>query len=173
MEELINPTEPDAFVGIDPDDTITIEFDKGKFTLGVLPVGLWDRFAARSFVAVQHARRVTIKRLAEEGKNPEELVGETATLLDIELQRDDTYRAEQHRVWVDAVRYGLRGHEKFNTKAGKPVPFLTETKIIDGVELQVVTETTLKHYRPNMILMVALWGGLRQLHTIGVPEKKA
>lgn len=171
MEELVNPTEPDAFIGIDPDDTLTITFGKGKFTLGVLPVGLWDRFAARSFVAVQHARRVTIKRLADEGKNPDEMVGEISTL-DIELQRDDEYREEQHRIWVDAIRYGLRGHDKFNTKAGKPVPFITETKVIDGVSMQIVAEATLKHYRPNMILMVALWGGLRKLHTIEVPEKK-
>lgn len=166
--------EDDAFIGIDPSDTLTVNYGKGEFTLGVLPAGMWDRVNTKMIITLTGARRRGIRDLSARGEDPEGLLGPASKLtnLDIAVQSDETLKREVNSIRVQAIKYGLRGHDKFKTKKGV-VPYHSTNEEVDGMTARIVAESTLDYYRMNPALMEALWVGLRQLHDLSEPEKKA
>lgn len=163
-----------AFIGIDPSDTIVIKYGNGEFTLGVLPAGMWDRVNTRMIIALTNARRECIRDLAAKGLDPEEVVGQSTKLtrLDIEVQCQDELKKNVATIHIEALRYGLRAHERFKTKKGT-VPYEATEQVVDGVPVPVVSEKTLRYYRTNPAVSQALWIGFRQLHDLDETAKKA
>lgn len=170
-----NPVPETAFVGVDPEDTLEVPYGGGVFTLGVLPVGLWDRFSTRSMSAYLNSVRRITARLHAEGKDPQQPMvdGETVTLLDEEVFKDEQYLNDMHSIHIGALRYGLRGHQGFVNKKRQAFPFETKTESIDGQVFQVATEKTLKAYRVHTQLLMMLWRGMRKLHELSDDAKKA
>lgn len=166
-----NPVEPTAFIGIDPDDTLEVNFSGGTFTLGVLPVGLWDRFSSRSMVTYMNAYRRAIAKLKDEGRDPDEKPKGIISLAELEVTVDPQFLSEMSMVRTDALKYGLRGHANFKTKK-REVPFTTCEQVVEGVKVTVVEEATLKFYRAQKTLVEALWIKLRKLHDLESDEKK-
>lgn len=166
-----NPVSPTAFVGIDPDDTLEVQFSGGTFTLGVLPVGLWDRFSSRSMVTYMNAYRRAIAKVKADGRDPDEKPKGVISLAELEVTVDETFLSEMSMVRIDALKYGLRGHANFKTKK-REVPFTTVEQMVEGVKVMVVDEATLKFYRAQKTLVEALWGHLRRLHDLEADEKK-
>lgn len=144
------------------------------FTVGVLPLGLWDVISTQNFVAFEEAKRRAIAKLAAEGLDPEAIEeGWTATMADRLAANDEqSMRSLQFRR-LEAVRYGLKMHSGFKTRNGKVVPFETEYITVDGQSVKVVAESTLKFYRVNPKLVTNLYLSLMKVNTLSDLGKKA
>lgn len=177
MDQPINPVEASAFVGIDPDDTLDVPYGGGTFTLGVLPVALWDRLRSRSMVNYQNTIRRVTAAIHARGDDPTFEVssrnGKPLTLLDQEFLTDPVYTRDQFLLHLEAVKYGLRGHKNFKNKVGKEFPFEVVSSKLDGYEVSCLSEKTLRVYLANSELLQVLWFGMRQLHDLSDSAKKA
>lgn len=164
----VNPVPEDAFLGIDPDDTTTVQFGTGKFTLGVLPLGRWDHIWGRMTAAYRTASRLVIRRLAEQGIDPEEIVYEKdetkLTRLDAEVRADPDFHKQEFELMLEGLKYGLKKHEGVFTRSGE-IAF----EAANGV----LSPRMLAFYGVNPKLVTALWVNLRKLHVLEAPAKKA
>lgn len=165
--------EPEAFIGIDPEDTLEVNYGGGKFTLGVLPVGIYDRISSRAMAARQDAIRRVTTDLHARGLDPTFEVYEGVSLLDREISHEAIYRGDLRRVQMDGLKLGLRKHEGFRNKKGEDFPFATELITIEGEQVSAATPATMKNYAVNPGLVMVLWVALRKLHELPEVAKKA
>lgn len=173
--EALNPVDPQAFIGIDPDDTLVIPYGKGEFTLGVMPIGMWDRLNARQMSAFTNTKRLMIQKLAAEGRNPDEPLG-SGSLLTFEVMKDDAFQAAMFGIRYDAVKFGLRSVKNVmvKTKAGLlPLPLERVDVKIDGFTCSVLSDASMRFFHANSACLEALWLGFRKLHDLGDDAKKA
>jgi len=163
-------TQP--FIGLDPDDTAEVKVGGATFTSGVSDQGMWARTHAEAVLAYENAKRRAIKRIADEGGDPEEPVEGKTTRLDVEAYTDPTYRERLFNAQCEAVRYAVRGHEGLLKRDGTPHPFQRNTLKRDFGEVHALDEATLRLYRANPRIVEALWMPIWRLQTLGEAEKK-
>lgn len=164
---------PEEFNGIDPDDTRDVVMRGATFTVGVLPAGLWNIISTQNAMAFEESKRRAIAKLAAEGRDPESVEeGWTGTLAERTAATDEKGMHELARTRMEALKYGLRGHKGFKVK-GKDVPFVTVSTNIDGIDVTVVTESTLRFYRANPNIVMALFLSLMKVNTLSDLAKKA
>jgi hypothetical protein len=172
----INELERKPFVGIDPDDTLEVEEGGAVITIGVINQGAWQRLYTESLLATESAKRRTIKRLADEGVEPESIAFEAngipVTVLAVETHADPALQDQMHDIQTRAARLAVRHHRNIQKRDGSPVPCVTEKKQIAGRAATVLSEETLAFYAANQMLLSAVWSGLRRLQTLGAVEKK-
>ena len=109
------------FTAINPKDTIEVEVEGAKFTIGVIPY--------QKFLELQ---------------SQISMAGDTKTPTNekvLTLSKGN----------VDFVRWGVKGHSKMKFKNGVEVPFKTVEVDFDGVKYQVVAEETLQIYFPKTL----------------------
>lgn len=165
----------DAFIGIDPDDTVEVEYHGVTVTVGVIPSGVWTRLSGELAVSHRDAKRHAIKLLREQGIDPEDtkdLFGQKVTVADLAAMNDPTHRENVLRVCLHAVGWAVRGHKNWNTRKNEPVPCTLVTKNYEGIEVQVLDKSTLRYYAANKGLMDAVYGAIKNLQELGPEAKK-
>lgn len=174
-------TTEQPLCGIDPDDTVEVAVGGARFTVGIIEHGLWARLTNEIDLAYQLGKRRAIKRLSEEGIAPEEVAhtvpaaGDAperqVTQLQIAAVNEPGYRERLTRAMAEVVRYAVRGHSGFVSKKG-PIPFTTEARKHEGVEVQVVSAETMRWYTANPAVINACYLAARRLQELGDTEKK-
>jgi hypothetical protein len=171
----VQQSDSPTFIGVDPDDTQEVLAGGARFTIGVVEQGVWLRLAHESTLAREKAQRRAIRRLNEEGIDPEEAVpGRTDGLRRVDLATfgDPEFQGRQHALNVEACKYAVRGHEGFGRRNGQPVPFHTTTAKHDGAALQVMADDSLRHYAANPPIVQAIWLAVMRMQVLGPEEKK-
>ena len=163
--------ESAQLVGVDPDDTDIVEHNGARFTLGVIPAHEWEYIDAQKQEAYKNAARRSIAVIAAAGNSPDEVVGTTAngvqiTVADLATHADREFREASGRLYLQALKLGLRGHENFVNRKGKPFPF---ERNADGT----VADSTLRVYAANRDLVDMLYYRLRTINDFGTVGKKA
>lgn len=169
-----NAVPADTFIGVDPDDTLEVPYGGGQFTLGVMPIGMWDRLNARQMAVFTNTKRAMIKKMTDEGRNPEEMLPSgSGTQLSVEVLRDDSFMAAMFGIRYDAVRFGLVKVEGVSIKGKGPLALERKTEKVDGFPCLVVTEQSMRFFQANSACLEALWSGFRKLHDLDDAAKKA
>ncbi len=169
---------PDVLVGVDPEDTLEVKYKGAKFQLGVIPSGIWQRIMVRRTLAVQESVRRTIARMRTEGKDPDALRftkekhGFDATEAVVQSNDDLEYRRVIAALQLEAVSYGVKGHENFANRKRETFPFILETVTVEGEELQQMGRVTRKIYGANLFLLELLFTKLLELNDFEVISKK-
>ena len=170
-----------SFIGIDPDDTRTARVNGASFTVGVIEQGIWERLRNEATLTYEAARRRAIRRMAEAGERPDEVVvpadpskglKSDLTALDVAAPSDPLYRERIHQLMCEAARWAVRGHEGFAKRDGSPVPFVTASETYEGCPRTVVGAETMRWYRANPLVVQSVWLELQKLQSLGEHEKK-
>lgn len=168
-----SPDEP--LIGVDPEDSIDVEFGGATFKLQTLPAGLWEQFNAELQMSAQLATRKSIAILKEAGEDPMEVVtkwtaeGKEFVLskLDMLNLANPAHSLEEQRVFLEALRHSVKGHSKFTNRHGKEFPFvLSEGDTLDS-------KTTALYRSQGKAFLQALWTHVRRLNDLGLVGKKA
>lgn len=169
MDETTQP-----FIGIDPDDTAQVSVRGAVFTIGVVDQGVWGRLQAEEQLAHEGAKRRAIRRLADEGLDPEELVeGGKVSRLMLAAFLDPVFQETHFHVQVEAVRHAVRDHDGLLRRDGTTYPCQRVALKQAFGEVSVLSEATLRVYRANRAIIEALWQPISRMQTVGEAEKKA
>lgn len=167
-----SPDIDDGLIGIDPDDEEVVQYGPATFTVGVLPAGLWEDLTSRYMLARQEAMRRNTRRLNADGLDPDEVVlkldsGVELKRVDLAISNEDPqFIRDTREVFLEAARFGVRGHTNFRNRKG--VEFAFELDEDGGMSPE-----TLRLYGANIDLVRALWTHLRKLNDFGAVGKKA
>jgi hypothetical protein len=165
-------------VGIDPDARKTVEYGGATFTLRGIPKGLFTRLRQRNLVAIESAKRRVIKRLSEEGVDPESTQitlkdGRVLTHLEVGTMWEPQYQEDLHRYELELMRWSLVGQSGFQRSDDSPVPWVTERAAYEGEELEVPAKETLRWYAANADLLHHLFMHAEGMNMLDASEKKA
>lgn len=149
----------EALIGINPDDTIRVEFKKAVFVLGVIDAQMWNVLYHRFSKVYQDAMRRSIAAAVE---------GEDENEKFLRIARDDLYVQEVFPVHMDTIRYAVRSHERIVAKGGTPIAF--EQEEVNG--RKVVSLKLLSWYALIPGLFDFLYGEIRAMHRLEVDAKK-
>lgn len=166
-----------ALTGIDPDHTREVDVYGAKFTIGVIDSGVWERINNDSILAYEGGLRRSIKRLADEGIDPEEVVktnddGSTVRKVDTAAWSEPKFRERLVSIMEEAAKYSIRGHSGFQKPNGEPVPFEMGESTSEGRKIPTVGVETLRWYRQNTVVLFAVWVEIKNLMNLGSAEKK-
>ncbi len=165
-------------IGIDPDERKEVPYRGATFTLRVMPKGLFTRLRQGNLVAIEQAKRRVIKRLADDGIDPE---GEfyrsedgsfVLSNLAHHTLNEPGYSEALHAYEVELIRWSLVGHRGFCKADGTEIPFVTEPRRQEGEDWQVPTSSTLRWYGVNKDLLSTLFLQAEALNLLGPTEKK-
>lgn len=126
-------------------ETTWVDTD-ARFEIGFIPRGVLTPIRAE--MAVAHARRERMEAAAKErGTRPP---------TDAEAREHVEVDAGYNRLYREAVRWGVRGHDGLIDDQGKPIPFETGTVTRLGQQVPVVADRILDLYEQTEPLMALL-----------------
>lgn len=166
----------DPFVGVDPDDTMDIDFHGAVITIGVMPQGVWERITNELHSAHRDAKRRAIARMVEEKRDPSATVpfaGREVTMADVEVLRDAVYMESVFKLSLEAAGWSVRGHKNWNKTNGSPVPCMHIVKMYEGTEWKRLDGVTLRHYAANAGLVDAVWTATKKMQELEDDAKKS
>ncbi len=169
-------------IGIDPDDTVEVKVLGARFTIGIIEHGVWARLSNEIDLAYQLGKRRAIKQLDDAGIAPSEVAHvlpavdgkeeRRVTQVEIATVSEPGYRERLNRAMAEVVRHSVRGHAGFVRRDMTEIPFTTETRKHEGLELAVVGAETMRWYTANPTVLNAVYAAARRLQELGATEKK-